>query len=449
MLIILERDRFIKLFKFGELKVNINRFIDGYDTIDKYRKIPVELLDDKIPFFEQDHEVLVLEIHKEELSITPEILLRISQVRKVFPLTAEAKRFLIGKMNPLIVLHDPLFDEQAKKLKINRDLKLRIRAKDSLLRLYGINKSFSASYDQVIEQGIKVRLNSLDKPDKGNYLFHLISFNRNPVYPSGSIEYLFKAASVFVEMNGGTEKVFESGPFYEFLKANSSNLSGRKLSECITFVLNSKESETIKSELKKQYPEVDTFTIGVWYLYFKDKLNQNDYDLEVISDEIISLKESSPKEIAVILHMLGVLFSFDNLYESIYKMKKIPIFDQTPLPGIAEQKEKLLKQLREKDDVIVQLEKEIAKIKEAKNIIKEKQTTELVKVEKKVEPQSKPDEICDKEIASSKPENETEHNKVKEDAEDADRSKTRKRTKRTSNAPNTRKDGASEEITAK
>lgn len=425
MLIIIERDRFIKLFKLGELKVSINRFIDGYGTIDQYRKISIDLIDAKTPFFEQDHELLILEILKEALTIDYETTIKISQVRRIFPLSDVAKQYLIGKINPHIILHEPILDEQIKELKIKRDFRLRIRAKDSLLSLFGIHKSHSASYDNEIEQGIKARITFADNSKKSTYLFHLLNFNRNPVYPSGSIEYIFKAASVFVEMKGGTEKDFESGPFYKFLKANLNNLFGRKLSECITFVLNSKESEPIKSELKKQYPELDAFIVGVWFLYFKDKLNKNEYDLGVISEEIISLKESSPKEIAVILLMLGMLFSFDNLYESIYKIRKIPIFNITPKLGHSERNDELLSKLQAKEVEVVQLKKENAELRVANAGIPFTPSTALVKLEEQdLIPKSQSDSFKKKEIISEKPKNELKHRQEKVREKDSNHPKT-------------------------
>ncbi len=450
MLIILERDRFIKLFKFGELKVNISSFIDGYDTNDQYKKIPVELLEDKIPLFEQDHEVLILEVLKETLIIDFELTLRISQVRKIFPLTAEAKRFLTGKMNPLIVLHEPLFHEQVKQIKTNRDFKLRLRAKDSLFGIFGISKSLPLSYGQEVEQGVKDRISFADNSKKGTYLYHLLRFNRNPVYPAGSIEYLFKAASVFVEMRGGAEKDFESGPFYQLLQDNSRSLSGASLSECLTFVFKSKESEYLKSELTKQYPELDAFAVGAWFLYFKDKLNQNDYDLGVIAEEANSLKVSNLKEIALVLHMIGMLFSFDNLYESIYKMKRIPVFGQSPKPGLTEQQEELAGKLRAKEDEIGQLRKEIAEMKEAIAVTDEKQTTALVKIEQQVlKPELKNDLVKEKEVVCEKPEDKLGYNKVKERAKDSEQPKSRGKSATISQSRKTKTDDPSDKAAEK
>lgn len=341
MLLLLERDQFIKLFKFGEIKISVNRFIDGYDVIDEKSTIPVELLDAKMPLFEQDHEVLILEIPKENVTIGTDISVKIRHIRKIYPLSEEASKYLIGKMHPLIVIQKPVFENQVNEVKKNRDFSLRIKAWESLASIFQIQKGLVKDYYMEIVDGIKARINSTKKGNHKKYLHHLICFNRNPIYPQGNVEYLFKAGSVFVQMKDGTESDFERGPYYKYLEDSVSEYSTLNLIQCISFIKKRNESKALIDELTKQYPKIDAFTVGVCYLYFRDILNKSNYDLEKIKEGVEILKKDKPIEIAIILQMIGMLFNFDNLYSSLYELKPIPIFKKETELNISEQNKTL------------------------------------------------------------------------------------------------------------
>ena len=121
MILILERDQFLKLFKFGEIKIPVSRFIDGFDVDNGRTEISVDLLDSKMPLFEQDHEVLILEIPKEHIFVSTDVSVKLSSVRKIYPLTEEANRYLIGRMHPKIVIQKPVFEQLVQEIKIKRD----------------------------------------------------------------------------------------------------------------------------------------------------------------------------------------------------------------------------------------------------------------------------------------------------------------------------------------
>ena len=346
MILLLERDQFLKLFKFGEIKIPVSRFIDGFDAENGKSEISVDLLDSKMPLFEQDHEVLILEIPKESLTIVTDISIKLSNVRKIYPLTEEANRYLIGRMHPKIVIQKPIFEQLVQEIKIIRDINLRIKAWDSLARLFKIEKSFTLDYSKEIEEGIRSRLGQNGKNKHKQYLHNLICFNRNPVYPQGNVEFLMKAGSVFVQMKGGNESDYERGPFYTYIVNNATKLSKMSLQEAISTLKSSSEFKPLSDELSKQYPRLDAFTVGVWHLYFADVLNKNSCDLSKIKNHIDVLKVQNQNETAVVLQMIGLLFSFDNLYASFYELNSIPIFNQNVDPGISEQVKILKKALQ-------------------------------------------------------------------------------------------------------
>lgn len=399
MLLFFERDQFLKLYKFGEIKVPLTRFVDGYDPVNGKSDIPLEVLDSRLPLFEQDHEILILEIPKDVLTLGIELSLKISHVRKIYPLTEEADRFLTGRMNPSIIFQFPIFEKLVKELKILRDFRYRLKAWEALAVIFQVNKEIVNDYTEEIWDGLNIRLGYSNKAKRRNYLFSLIGFNRNPVYPQGNIEYLYKAASVFVEMKNGSENDFEHGPLYRFLESKSYDYKGLNLNECISRLKNSSESKPLIDELSKQYTKIDVLIVGVWFLYLKDKLNKNNYNLSLSKDEILLLKTQFPAEAAVILYMLGMLFGFDNLYASLYELNSIPIFNKNPEPGISEQNKDLKKKIQEEKNksdqlkfefdrklkLIEDLEVQLIQTQKAKSISQEK-LNELIKLLEEKDP---------------------------------------------------------------
>ena len=164
MFIILERDKFTKLFKFGEIKVGANRLIDGFQADTIAEKIDKKALDAKLPIFEQDHEIIILEVFKEKIKIEMEISVKMSFVKRIFPLTKDGQSFLRGKINPNIIIQDPLLEKLVNEIKVERDLRIRRRAKDALYKLFRIDKSLALQYANEIEEGIMFRLYQNNKP---------------------------------------------------------------------------------------------------------------------------------------------------------------------------------------------------------------------------------------------------------------------------------------------
>ena len=336
MLLFIDRDKFIKLFRFGEVYIPVSQFID-ITFSEGVSSLAAEYLNSKVPAFEQDHEILVLDIPKENLQIGTDIRLKISSVARVFPLTTEAERYLNGRLNPNIKLQKPVFENIINQLKFSRDIQLRLRARDALYRIYKIDRNMAFQYEKEIEMGIIARLNDEQVTNNEAYLSTLIAFNRNPIYPQGTIEYLLKAASVFVHMKGGSEYTFENGPLYAYLMSSAKKYNSFNTLDAVNYFRAQNESKNIVSELYKTYSSVNAFLIGVFFLNLKDKLNKHKYDLNVISEDIWSLSKIYKVETAVVVMMIGILFSFDNLYESIYQISDLSIFRTEAEPSLSDQ----------------------------------------------------------------------------------------------------------------
>ncbi len=357
MYIVLERDSFIKLYKFGELNVALERLIKSSElsSSEKPAVIAMNVLNSKVPYFEQDHEILILKISierillKEELSTT--ILVKLSDVQKVFPISEEAARFLVGRFDPQIKIQRPIFEELFLELKKDRDWKLRVKGYEALKTIYKIDESLLHLVKEEIDKGVKDRINRIKIKDDDKYLAQVIRFNRNPVFPNGSINYFFKAGFIYVELKGGAEEDFEVASLNKELHREE-EIKKLNLLDAIEVFKKRDYGKILLQYFESKYETLDVLSITTFFLHFKDTLNKNNNDLRSINQQIHVLIESKPKEAAIVLYMVSMLFSFENLYSSIYSISNIQLFNN-PKPSVFEREKELINALKQ-----IQTEKE-------------------------------------------------------------------------------------------
>src|SRR6202012_1910696 len=106
MILAIERNSFNYLYKYNQIKFNIDNLIDiSFD--DNFIKNKIEFLvkqfDRALPLFEEDHELLLLEVNKNELDFNGTISLTYKAVLNIFPLTSIGKRLLEGRLNKNLI----------------------------------------------------------------------------------------------------------------------------------------------------------------------------------------------------------------------------------------------------------------------------------------------------------------------------------------------------------
>lgn len=329
MLSAIEREQFIKLYKFGEFKIQLSQIIDGYQSVNGVPKLYEDELEKVLPNFEQDHEILIIDISKARFAtsgiISNDLTIRISDIQKIYPLTEEASRYLVGRFNQLIKVEPPVFAPIIEKIKENRDWQGREKAAQSLLQIFNISHEQNDNIETEINKGIKDRIQGISSNLDESILAQIVRFDRNPIYPEGPKEHLLKLGSIYVESKGGNESNFEKGPLFNFL-VNDFNYRGNDIVDCLNRFQKAKESRDIIDVFQERYPSIDLLVVGVWYLFLKDSLLKSKYNLFSVKEDIQKLVKHNPTEAGIVLYMIGMIFSFDNLYESIYLMSNIPLF---------------------------------------------------------------------------------------------------------------------------
>jgi hypothetical protein len=365
MLLALERDQFIKLYKFGELIINIDRFLDGVGKESQWFDIPSETLDGIIPIYEQSHEILIINVSKERIVgsgiIGPKLTIKISDLLKIYPLTAEAKRFLNGRFHPKIQIGEPVFERQVFEIQKKREWGLREKAAKSLQAVFDVAGSIADSYKKEIEIGLKDRILGIKSSKDESFLSHIIRFDRNPIFPEGPIEFIFKTALIYTESQGKQESDFRKLPLFKFLETEFDSQSTIMLASMSDFVEHEK-TKSFRDRILGIDKQIDLLLVSVYYLFFKSKLNRKQNDLNSIKSDLLELKAHYPNETRLILYMIGMIFSFENLNDSLYEITNPPLFSGEKKLDLLERLKLAEKKLEDALNLTKELEHQKAKL---------------------------------------------------------------------------------------
>ena len=279
MILAIERTKFTYLYKYNQIRVDVNQLIDkstdalkGMLTNDLNRLI--ELFDKAMPLFEQDHEIILLEIEKSKMSIQNGILISFDSIQCIYPLTDIGLKLLDGKISEDFILEQPVFENVIEAIKINRSMDFRKAAAAKLLEHYDLVQYIKKDTILSIESSVEKNLLDKVKPQIfDTFLDHLIAYNKTPSYiPEGNIEHICKIGVIAIKYLGKAEEVFTNGHFYKSsIKYKSKINSPSYLKSYSDF--NSIVDVELKSSIEKmvdiiskEYSGVDVFKVSYFFL---------------------------------------------------------------------------------------------------------------------------------------------------------------------------------------
>lgn len=351
MIVAIERNRFTYLYKYNEIKVDINQIIDS--TVENLRlmlksdmKGLVELFDKSIPLFEQEHEVVLLEIDKSKIKLKEGIVLPFDSVLSIIPLTKIGSQLLEGKISDDFIMGSPVFEDCIKLLQINRSMELRRMTSTKLLSLFQLENSINIELTTAIESA--VRKNILDKtePQKfTTFLDHLIAYNKTPSFiPEGHIENFCKIGVVTMKFMGKQEDVFTNGPYYKKSLEYKNEINNQSLMDSYQKFLSISDDELKSSYerivdiISKGYRDMNIFKVSYFFLAFKSFINKNDNNVDVLNMYLESLIEEDVNSATIVLSILGYTFSFENIYEGIHRLSLAPLLKSTKINAVTDLK---------------------------------------------------------------------------------------------------------------
>ena len=380
MLVALERNKFTYLYKYNQIRVDINQVID--EPVEnlkwmlqlKFNELLL-LFNKAIPLFEQDHEILLLEVDKSKIKFHNGLKLSFDSIHCIYPITIIGGKLLDGKISDDFIVEHPVFEKAIEWLKIIRSMEFRRATSEKLLAHFDLATILKKELISSIEAAVKKNL--LDKNQSQvftTFLDHLIAYNKTPSYiPDGNIEHICKIGAITIKYLGKPEEVFTNGPFYKSSLKYKSLINNKSYTDSylafisITDVELKTSFEKIVELISKDYHGVDLFKVTYFFLAFKSFINKNDNNIEGVSNEIVSLISQDRNTAAFVLSLIGYTFSFENIYEGIHRLSNAPLLKSTTRKTTAKIEKNKKAALEEKIELERKAaENEITKSKEDK-----------------------------------------------------------------------------------
>jgi hypothetical protein len=291
-----------------------------------------------LPVFEQDQEILILEVNKNKLQFNSLITLSFESIKNIFPLTDKAKNVLSGKLNQNLELNNPYFEKIVDEVKVIRAIKYRELAFSQLTSIYNFSDEIDLNFNHEVKKIIIELLNGKNSTD--SYLFNLLQYNYTPnEISSGNIEYLEKIGIIAFTYKAKSSDGYINSPFYIACERYKKEINKSSFSEgYITYhdILSKEKIDSqwkqsdkkIKAIVSEQFVDLDLFKISYYFLAIKSKLNKNDTNLIEVDDQIIRELVLDNKTMIHVLYLICYTFSINQLYESIHILSKAQLFNK-------------------------------------------------------------------------------------------------------------------------
>ncbi len=366
MIVAIERTKFTYLYKYNQIRVDINQLIDKStndlkDMLSNDLSSLIQLFNKALPLFEQDHEIILLEIDKSKINLQDGILISFDSIHCIYPLTKTGLQLLDGKINDDFILEPPVFENAIEALRFNRSMAYRRATSVKLVNHFNLGALLKKSMLSLIESSVEKNLLDKSKPQVFNtFLDHLIAYNKTPSYiPDGNIEHICKIGAIAIKYLGKPEEVFTNGPFYKSsIKYKSKINSHSFLTSYLDF--NSIADSELKSSIEKMvdiiskdYTGIDIFKVSFFFLAFKSFLNKHDNNIELLNNEIEALIANDKQNASFVLAMLGYTFSIESIYEGLHKISNAPLLKstQSKISAEIEKRKRIAAEIEKKNDL--------------------------------------------------------------------------------------------------
>lgn len=375
MLVAIERTKFTYLYKYNQVRVDINQLIDK--SIDKLKAMLsselsslVLLFNKALPLFEQEQDIILLEIDKSKVIFQDGIFISFDSIQCIYPLTKTGLQLLMGKINDDFIIEPPIFENAIEALKLRRSMAFRRATAAKMLFHYNLEAILNKSNLSLIETAIEKNL--LDKSKRqvfSTFLDHLIAYNKTPSYiPDGNIEHICKIGLITIKYLDKPEELFTNGPFYKSSIKYQSQINGSSyLTSYLAF--NSINDTELNSSIEKMidiiskdYTGIDIFKVSYFFLAFKSFLNKHDNNIELLNNEIDALITNDKQSASFVIAMLGYTFSIESIYEGLHKISNAPLLKSTQSKISAEiekrkRKEAEIEKMKELEKAAIEQEK--------------------------------------------------------------------------------------------
>lgn len=341
MIIAIDRNSFNYILKYNSINISNTQLYDievDLINLSNPEDLIINEFDRIVPVFEQDHEILILNIDKNKLQFNSIITLFFDSIKSIHPLTTKAKNLISGKLNHNLEIKEPIFENIIKKLKLFRAIKYRECAFNNLSKIYNFTENLDDKFMNDVKKIIIEILNGVNLTD--SYLFNLLQYNYTPnEISSGNIEYLEKVGIIAFTYKTKKSDKYTNSPFYIACEKHKNEINSNNYSEGYKkyndLLLNEsddskwKESdEALKAIVLGDFINLDLFKISYYFLAIKTILNKNDANLIEINKQIITDLIIDQKTMVHVMYLICFTFSFEQLYVSMHILGKANLLEK-------------------------------------------------------------------------------------------------------------------------
>lgn len=327
----------------------VTLYRQGFNTIDSSRiifaklendipEIPEGILPSKLPVFEEDFEVLLIEF---DLSFSTQLIqnkvvtfpnleqpLEISfqDIKRIYPLSERAVTFL-EHLWAGIKLEKPIFEKEVKKAEQSFKLKGYFQGGFALLKILGLENSLIKQYEQNLKEIFieaynfrsNPKVKAGDMPDTSLMIVKVLCYERyGGVFPNNDLGLLCDVGLLFAQSQG-VKNYMDSKFVVSLIQKNKKELSNISFSQVIYLLDNSKYNT-----LKKGMDD-NKFHYTTYLFYFKIREilqeSKNVYDTEL--PKIVSeFKDTKFKDnLITAVWLAGSFFGFSRFFSEFYQEK--------------------------------------------------------------------------------------------------------------------------------
>lgn len=340
VLIAMEWSKYLNLYKYNYCFISEYNIVEC--ALDKaqnimFDNINTNALERALPVFERDMDAIILDYDKSKLKFDNGIHLSFQGILNIIPLSQEAFDMLSTRIPSEIKLSNPLPPRVLLNVLFLRRRKFRREAIDALINHYSIKLPDEGDkFIELIHKAVEKVLNPNSQVNKSSVLYNLLTFDITPSFiPEGNIESIIKIGCVVYKANQSDIENITGGDFFNVcMDAKSKINSGSILNGYNAFKdnyeglsSNAKVSiDKLLDELKKEFPHINTFLIYYIYLSLNRLVSKNEFNLELVNNDLVELKLNNEKELFYAMVLFCSVHSIERLYESIHKLNKAPLF---------------------------------------------------------------------------------------------------------------------------
>lgn len=326
VIIAIYRNELNYLIKYNSIRISSERIINF--SFPLFNEIPeqqkVSILQNSVPLYEQEHEVVLLEYNTGLISYNIAPTLEFNGISSIIPLTETGASLISSKLNTDFKISSPLNAKLYKAFVNNRSNILRFQAGKKLCFFYNLaipSKEFIHDF----KEATLFQLNGKKPEEKDSTLAHLIDFNVTPSFiPEGNIEALIKSACVGMKKLNKKVDLLTKGAVYKLLIHEQNAINNQSLFQALNF-LEAKAGideafktgfDTLKNTLSENRKYKNAFQLFSFFYYLKKAIEKSDYDISSAQEDILELIYFDAEIASKVLFMLGYTFSIHTISKS-------------------------------------------------------------------------------------------------------------------------------------